>query len=279
MGTKSARQSYVEREYASSRRSTSACRSSGARRRAGATRAGSCRGSCCSARAQKDAFEEIAAGRENGASETRITQVLAQFPELKTMLPSSRTPEGDPLRCDVCGASEAVDFSTPPGDSVCPVCGCHSWATPNPRNVNSIREFVRELSDLCPRTESIDTIGSFLVSGLMSSLAAHGASLWIAKKRKGRRRQASLELAVSTGQQEPPIFAQEVSAANDEVVRNTQVTGADVLLIGVPVRRDERIVAVITIVRRSGSPAAIQRGYLRFVNQMAEVFATSPLLD
>ena len=43
------------------------------------------------------------------------------------MQPSTRTPEGDPLRCQICGALNSVLTSMPPGDSVCPVCGSHAW--------------------------------------------------------------------------------------------------------------------------------------------------------
>jgi hypothetical protein len=50
------------------------------------------------------------------------------------------------------------------------------------------------------------------------------------------------------------------------------------LLIGVPVRHNEDVVGVIEIVQRSGSPPATQKGYLRFVSQMADVFATCPTL-
>jgi hypothetical protein len=43
------------------------------------------------------------------------------------MRTSSRTPDGQPVRCPVCGAQSTVLVSTPPGDSVCPACGSHIW--------------------------------------------------------------------------------------------------------------------------------------------------------
>jgi hypothetical protein len=43
------------------------------------------------------------------------------------MRTSSRTPDGRPIRCPVCGAKSTVLVSTPPGDSVCPACGSHIW--------------------------------------------------------------------------------------------------------------------------------------------------------
>jgi acyl carrier protein len=40
---------------------------------------------------------------------------------------SSRTPEGTPGRCPLCGAELAVDYAAPAGDAVCPQCGCLVW--------------------------------------------------------------------------------------------------------------------------------------------------------
>jgi acyl carrier protein len=43
------------------------------------------------------------------------------------MYVSSRTPEGLPHRCPVCGKVEALEPSQPGGDSVCPSCGHLLW--------------------------------------------------------------------------------------------------------------------------------------------------------
>ena len=40
---------------------------------------------------------------------------------------SSRTPEGRPLRCEICGAIIAVEMASP-GDTLCPRCGSLLWA-------------------------------------------------------------------------------------------------------------------------------------------------------
>jgi acyl carrier protein len=39
---------------------------------------------------------------------------------------SSRTPEGQPLRCEICGDVVAVDVADA-GDAVCPRCGSLMW--------------------------------------------------------------------------------------------------------------------------------------------------------
>ncbi|MCE9562738.1 MAG: acyl carrier protein [Planctomycetes bacterium] len=43
------------------------------------------------------------------------------------MVPSSRTPEGTPHRCPVCGKTSAVEPSYPDSDSCCPNCGQLLW--------------------------------------------------------------------------------------------------------------------------------------------------------
>jgi hypothetical protein len=43
------------------------------------------------------------------------------------MRPSSRTPEGEPNRCPVCGNRLCLEPSVPPGDAPCPFCGVLLW--------------------------------------------------------------------------------------------------------------------------------------------------------
>ena len=45
---------------------------------------------------------------------------------------SSRTPEGDPNRCPVCGHALRLEPSRPPGDAPCPACGSLLWFPQSP---------------------------------------------------------------------------------------------------------------------------------------------------
>jgi acyl carrier protein len=51
---------------------------------------------------------------------------------------SSRTPEGMPSRCPICGSATNLEFSDPAGDALCPNCGCLLWTST--RVVESLRE-------------------------------------------------------------------------------------------------------------------------------------------
>ena len=42
------------------------------------------------------------------------------------MNPSSRTPEGEPNQCPICGKEVRLEPSRPPGDAPCPNCGASS---------------------------------------------------------------------------------------------------------------------------------------------------------
>jgi hypothetical protein len=43
------------------------------------------------------------------------------------MVISSRTPEGSPNRCPVCGSAVYVELAQPFGDAPCPACGTLLW--------------------------------------------------------------------------------------------------------------------------------------------------------
>src|SRR5438094_725331 len=45
------------------------------------------------------------------------------------MVVSSRTPEGSPNLCPVCGEAIRIEPSDPPGDAPCPQCGHLLWFT------------------------------------------------------------------------------------------------------------------------------------------------------
>ena len=55
------------------------------------------------------------------------------------MEPSSRTPEGEPNRCPVCGKGLQIEPSRPPGDAPCPHCGSLLWFDPNAPNSIEVR--------------------------------------------------------------------------------------------------------------------------------------------
>jgi hypothetical protein len=203
----------------------------------------------------------------------RISNCVAEA----TMNLSSRTPEGEPLRCPVCRARHRVDVANPPGDSVCPSCGVHAWLPPGSDRIGTteacIREQVQEFAELCRSAPPVIRLAASLVSVVTSCLAAHGAILWMPTKQGWWSRKTTLRPMACVGATDSSTFADEVQSSGQPILRSAMVAERDTLLIGVPVLRDHRFVGVIEVIQRGGSPLATQRGYLRFVCQMAEIVA------
>lgn len=186
-------------------------------------------------------------------------------------MPSSRTPEGDPASCPICGLASAVEPSIPPGDCVCPHCGSHLWVATNETSAKiAIRSFVRELQTLVQNGDSTTYTTGFLVSGLRRCLAAHGASLWITTKSRFLRR-SQLRLIRNDGHAASSAFAYDVLAAATSIVRRESTDGDAYLHLGVPISCDADILGVIEIAQRDVREDAVHRGYIRFLSQMAEV--------
>jgi predicted RNA binding protein YcfA (HicA-like mRNA interferase family) len=68
--------------------------------------------------------DEIAHGCWHGSRSTR--DFNAKICD-KPMQISSRTPEGTPNRCPICGATPRIEPSKPAGDAPCPQCGALLW--------------------------------------------------------------------------------------------------------------------------------------------------------
>ncbi len=114
------------------------------------------------------------------------------------MRPSSRTPEGQPNWCPVCGHEVCIEPSMPPGDAPCPRCGCLLWfpsaspagldgateggercaATPAPPVIAAERQAVSSDADL-PVIWAVCGAVSALGIGLIDGSVA-GAALWLA---------------------------------------------------------------------------------------------------
>lgn len=193
------------------------------------------------------------------------------------MCPSSRTPEGEHLRCRVCGARHRVDVANPPGDSVCPSCGAHAWFQSPSHSIETtktrIREQVHEFAELCRSTPPITRLAESLVSVVTNCLAAHGAILWLPRKQGWWSRTTTLRPMAYVGATDSSTFAYDVHSSGQPKLRSGTVADRDTLLIGVPVLRDQRVVGVIEVLQRGGRSLATQRGYLRFVCHMAEIVA------
>lgn len=185
---------------------------------------------------------------------------------------STRTPEGDPLKCSVCGSEHFVLTSWPPGDSVCPSCGAHSWIPKsNPDNVfptSQIRNQVRTLVDQLRLSSTKVELGNYLVNGMVNCLRANSAIFWISKGQESDR-QHPLELVAFNGKPKGCEFAVEVATTRQAAMRMVVIHSVESLLIGVPLKTRCGTTAVIEVVQRATFHPDARTGYLRFVRSMA----------
>ena len=166
---------------------------------------------------------------------------------------------------------------TPPGDSVCPVCGSHLWISSILEDAQytkfAIRSFVSELTKRVADRDFSDDACRYLVSGLKNSLAAHGAILWSTRARILPFLPRKPILKWSTGQTDTSVFAAEIISAKHEIQRSAVLDGKSCLLLGVPLIVSGRVFGAIEIVQRDVESVAVRRGYMRFLSQIAQVAA------
>ena len=82
------------------------------------------------------------------------------------MIISSRTPEGEPNHCPLCGADVRIEPSVLFGDAPCPNCGHLLWFLSRPgesllyeyESSRSIRDRVREAMEKLGVADSLDVV-------------------------------------------------------------------------------------------------------------------------
>jgi DNA-directed RNA polymerase specialized sigma24 family protein len=78
------------------------------------------------------------------------------------VIPSSRTPEGSPNQCPICGAELRIEPSQPTRDAPCPACGHLLWfltsdsPPPGLTWVGDIQSFRLRLLELLPELPDAD---------------------------------------------------------------------------------------------------------------------------
>lgn len=101
---------------------------------------------------------------------------------------ATRTPEGEPLRCAICDEIHLVLVSRPPGDTVCPTCGSHSWMPiSNLTEQAPLTELGRMLPafiDKLRLCKSRSELSSLLVDGISLCVSPTYVRLWVVDSRK-----------------------------------------------------------------------------------------------
>ncbi len=197
------------------------------------------------------------------------------------MIPSSRTPEGDHLRCYLCNAMTLIEPSRPPGDVTCPSCGTLNWVagaseSAIERTRRVIRSHAAEITKLVAANAPRAKLAKRLVEVLPICLAAHGATLWHCSRRHwwSRKRRVAVEYQFGLTARSKQ-FAERIANDSHHKSIRTEDNERDVLVIGVPIVVKEDTVAVIQVLQRLTANEATKRGFVRFTEQLAGMVAAS----
>ena len=76
---------------------------------------------------------------------------------------SSRTPEGYPGECPLCGAKSSLEFSNPGEDAPCPICGCLIWKS---------TEILEVVANTCAEQLGVDRESITVDSNFINDLGA-----------------------------------------------------------------------------------------------------------
>lgn len=148
----------------------------------------------------------------------------------------TRTPEGQPLACRVCGKTTLVLVSDPPRDAVCPNCGFHAWLVPrNDEQLFAIDVAASDVSDVVDRIrgcESKRLIAATLVDGLSRLLIPDRVVVWGRDGRSANGRRV-VQIARRGGNGEPG-FACEIITQRKSLVRRSVLSDGLRLMFGAP---------------------------------------------
>ena len=193
-----------------------------------------------------------------------------------SMIISTRTPEGDPLKCVVCGNEHLVLSSHPLGDSVCPTCGSHSWIATKKLEKKfptaEVLQIVPTFVDKIRLSRSKMEMSTHLVDGLFQCLSPHGVTVWLLSPSVGVE-SMQFELAASRGEthSEDIVFAN----SNDGIANSLTINKilGERLLIRLPLKANNKLTAagVLEVLQRTEIPLDARDESLKFVRSMAAI--------
>jgi hypothetical protein len=202
------------------------------------------------------------------------------------MNPASRTPEGEPNQCPICGREVRLEPSRPPGDAPCPNCGHLLWfpslSTSGTDSDKLSESTFRAWTDLIAELPD-DRYCDELVSGLVTFLAAKSGAVWILSatglKLKSQHQDADFpETPTDRGRADQLL--QQVAVTGRSAVsqpgREPQFDegnpeAGSSLLLTVPVKRKSKTVAIIEIAQEPGATMQLQQDNMRFLERICHL--------
>jgi hypothetical protein len=213
------------------------------------------------------------------------------------MEPSTRTPEGEPNRCPICGKTLQIEPSRPPGDAPCPHCGHLLWfegaSHPVRETKRQIRALVAEIAQLTQQNVPPGKFYEAYLNRVVTALVAAGGMI-VTKREDGSlamQHQINLQrtnlLASEDRQRRHTHLLYKALAENTGMLvlpgsglgeQDVAANPTDFLLVINPLRNGPKAVGLVEIFQRADSSPLVQQGYLRFLAQMCELANSSPVI-
>ena len=166
--------------------------------------------------------------------------------------------------------------SNPPGDSVCPTCGSHSWMVskkieaqfPTAEVVRIVPAFV----DKIRLSRSKMEMAAHLVDGLFQCLSPQGVTVWLLSQSVGIE-PTQFDLAGSRGETyaNDSAFAMSMEKRATMQIANTNLGQRLVIKVPLVEKKKMTVLGILEVVQRTEIPFDAREGSLRFVRSMVAV--------
>ncbi len=166
--------------------------------------------------------------------------------------------------------------SNPPGDSVCPTCGSHSWIVLKKIEAQfptaEVLQIVPVFVDKIRLSRSKMEMAAHLVDGLFECLSPQGVTLWLMSPSMGIEPK-QFELAASRGEThaKDSAFAMSIVELAKMQIANTNLGQRLVTEVPLVEKNKLTVAGMVEVVQRTEIPFDAREGSLRFVRSMVAV--------
>lgn len=211
---------------------------------------------------------------------------------------SSRTPEGGPYRCDVCGKVSSIATYSSVGDATCPHCGSLLWISDAMRRDERVRADPRArilalVNELAAESQLSITPAAMLHSFLKRTIGAVGARAgiaWDASKREIKLLQAYPSEHAWLSRLNHPVHLRYLRAMAAEppeeaiIVPDDELTACfdestRCMVILASFRTPVISNGIIEVLQRPDTPVQARHGFQQFVQQMVGYLVRSKALN
>lgn len=188
---------------------------------------------------------------------------------------STRTPEGEPLECRICGKRSYVLITDPPRDTVCPGCGCFAWVritnAVSPETIDLDYRSVAALATRLSQCESRISESEALSRGLNTLLVPDQVVIWGVCSREATDDDL-IQLAQHGGDGDR-TFVQSIAETRAPIVRHDETSEGFRFKFGTPLlrRTSNRLVGAIEISYTRKFTRDTEDDIIRVVRSLAAV--------